>query len=41
MSIPVPTRPNTSVAGAISRTPILIHMNDEPQIAERASSITR
>ncbi len=41
VSAPRPIRPQISVAGVSSRTPTLMNMNDEPQIAERASSISR
>src|SRR5262249_10948221 len=33
------SRPATSVAGSSSRTPTLMNMNDDPQIAESASSM--
>ena len=40
VSAPIPSRTQTSVVGASSRTPILMNMKLAPQIAESASSMT-
>ena len=41
VSAPSPTRPQIRVAGASSRTPTLMNMNEEPQIADSTRSIRR
>ena len=41
VSAAIPIRPKISVAGASSRTAILMNMNDAPQSDATTSSITR
>src|SRR5580765_3476654 len=41
VSVPTNTRPKTTTPGSSSRTATLMNMNDEPQIAARATSMVR